>query len=210
MTSVKRISGIKEARSIFSMARKFKGIKWNVFVDYALMEYQGNDLKIANRSFELAMKYFNKEVEFIISFLDFLINIKDLTNCKKTIELSLENFKDDKNALKLIFKKYFKIELEFGDINSINLLQKRFVQQFPDKSPFDLTLTGFTSKYDNFNPVRLYDTYKSPIENSGIICLDEEDDSNEKTNRLDDIASLATIEISKDRSNSFLLTANFS
>ncbi|ODV85637.1 hypothetical protein CANARDRAFT_28395 [[Candida] arabinofermentans NRRL YB-2248] len=158
MGAYKRMVGTTKARAIFSMARKFKGVTWHVFVDYAMMEYNSNDLKIALRSFELALKYFGKEFGFVDTYLDFLISQKDLANSKKAFEISLINFKDQKEYLIKIFKKFMKIEMAFGDVNSIKLLEKRFCEVLPDETPFVLASSAFEDN-DNFSAVKMIDEY---------------------------------------------------
>ncbi|VEU19277.1 DEKNAAC100904 [Brettanomyces naardenensis] len=181
MRQAKRMGTIKDVRSIFSMARKFKGVTWQVYADYSLIEYQSNDVRVAIRSFELAMRHFGKEYDFISAYLDFLISIKDMTNCKKVIELALQNFKDDNQSSFKLFKRYLKIELGFGDTNSIKALERRFIGRFPETTPFDLTVLGFQSDFDSFNVARMTDQYIEPYEvtrqQKSKITKEDEDDN---------------------------------
>lgn len=166
MRVVKRISNIKEIRMIFKLARQFKGITWNIFYQYAMIEYYNNEIKIANRTFALGMQYFSTEISFVQKYLQFLIDIKDMTNFKKTIELSLESFKENQSASKILYRMYFQVEQEFGDINSINNLAKRYSQAFGKNSPFELIKDGLKSEEDGFDGIRELDEYKQENANA--------------------------------------------
>lgn len=166
MRVVKRISNIKEIRMIFKLARQFKGITWNIFYQYAMIEYYNNEIKIANRTFALGMQYFSTEISFVQKYLQFLIDIKDMTNFKKTIELSLESFKENQSASKILYRMYFQVEQEFGDINSINNLVKRYSQAFGKNSPFELIKDGLKSEEDGFDGIRELDEYKQENANA--------------------------------------------
>ncbi|KAH3663744.1 hypothetical protein OGAPHI_005146 [Ogataea philodendri] len=155
MKACRRTEGMKEARAVFSGARKFAGITWHVFVDYAMMEHQNNDLKIAMRCFELAMKYYGQEFAFVEVYLNYLLSLNDLGNAKKLLEQSIENFKDKPSLLEKVYRQFYPIELEFGDSNSIRSLEKRYREAFPQSSEFQ-----FLSKsFPDFNVVKLLDEY---------------------------------------------------
>ncbi|KAG7926060.1 hypothetical protein KL925_003822 [Ogataea polymorpha] len=155
MKACRRAAGMKEARSIFSVARKFKGVTWHIFVDYAMMEHQNSDLKIALRCFELAMKYFGKDYAFVETYLNFLLSMNDLGNSKKLLEQSIENFKDKRSTLEKVYRRFYRIELEFGDTDSIRTLEKRYREAFPDSNEFQ-----FLSKsFGEFNAIKLLDEY---------------------------------------------------
>lgn len=162
MRQAKRMGTIKDVRSVFSKARRFAGVNWQVFASYSWLEYQSNETKVAIRSFELGMRHFGKEYAYVSRYLDFLIEVRDMTNCKKVIEIGLENMKDDPIALEKLFRKYLRIELEFGDTSSIRALENRFISKFPDKTPFDLTVMGFESEDGDFNACRVTDEYVEP------------------------------------------------
>lgn len=159
MKQTKRMATIKDVRKTFALARKFEKVSWQVYVSYALIEYQCNEVKVAVRSFELAMRHFGLIYDFVSAYLDFLIGIKDMTNCKKVIEISLETLKQDSDAVMKLFKRYLKIELSFGDTNSIRSLENRFIARFPETTPFDLSVLSFDSDYENYNVCLATDKY---------------------------------------------------
>lgn len=197
MKQVKRIGSITDVRSVFGLARKFAGISWQVFVDYAVIEYQSNDIRVTLRSFELAMKYFGANYDFVSAYLDFLISIKDMTNCKKVVETAVSNLKDDKASLLKLYQRYLKIEIEFGDSNSIKRLEKRFIEAFPDRTPFDLTVTGFKSDFDTFNPSRRLDQY--------IADTDVVEETIEKSVTFEDDAPVETVKEEEEKKKPFVV-----
>lgn len=157
MKIINRIGDIKEVRMIFKMSRNFKGIEWNIFKEYSMIEYYKNELGISKRAYSIGMQYFNNNIRFICSYLDFLVLIKDMTNFKKIMEMSLEKF-EDSNDRKKLFKKYFKVEDRFGDIGSIKMLIKR------SGRGIYLLEEGLRDEEDDYNemksPVAVLDQYR--------------------------------------------------
>lgn len=157
MKIINRIGDIKEVRIIFKMSRNFKGIEWNIFKEYSMIEYYKNELGISKRAYSIGMQYFNNNIRFICSYLDFLVLIKDMTNFKKIMETSLEKF-EDSNDRKKLFKKYFKVEDRFGDIGSIKMLIKR------SGRGIYLLEEGLRDEEDDYNemksPVAVLDQYR--------------------------------------------------
>ena len=157
MKIINRIGDIKEVRIIFKMSRNFKGIEWNIFKEYSMIEYYKNELGISKRAYSIGMQYFNNNIRFICSYLDFLVLIKDMTNFKKIMEMSLEKF-EDSNDRKKLFKKYFKVEDRFGDIGSIKMLIKR------SGRGIYLLEEGLRDEEDDYNemksPVAVLDQYR--------------------------------------------------
>lgn len=160
MRITKRISNMKEVRIIFKLARQYKSIDWIIFYQYAMIEYHNKEIKIASRTFSLGMQYYSKNIKFIEKYLNFLININDMTTFKTIIEVSInENFKDNKTGLKILFKKYFEVEQIFGDIQSINNLTKRYMRTFNQDSAIEIINIGLKSKEDEFNCIKELDEY---------------------------------------------------
>lgn len=154
----KKLNNLKQIRFVFSQARKFTDIGFKIYVEYAMIEHSNNDNKIAIKAFELGLKYFSNSIEMVLQYLNFLIEIKDLTNFKKIIEISIENFTNDDDLIKL-FIKYYQVESNFGNLNSINLLTKRYLTKFPTSTSFNLLLLSTTNE-DYFNPLLKLDKYK--------------------------------------------------
>lgn len=171
----KKLNDLKQIRFVFSQARKFIGVGFKIYVEYAMIEHSNNDNKIAIKAFELGLKYFPNSIEMVLDYLNFLIEIKDLTNFKKIIEISIENFNNDNDLIKL-FIKYYQVESNFGNLNSINLLTKRYLKKFPKSTAFNLLLLSTTNE-DKFNPLLKLDKYKSSNNVDNLTDLIENENS---------------------------------
>jgi cleavage stimulation factor subunit 3 len=89
MHAIRRAEGIKSARQIFAKARKAKPLSHHIFVAsgniycessdvLAMMEFHNNDDKgIATKVFELGLKSYHDKSDYVLHYLDFLIQIND-------------------------------------------------------------------------------------------------------------------------------------
>jgi cleavage stimulation factor subunit 3 len=163
MKIVNRSSNINEVRKVFKLARQYKKIEWVIYKDYGLIEYYNNETKIATRSFSLGMQYFKRNISFVIEYLNFLLRVKDMANFKKTIEISIENFKEigDNKSLKILFNKYYEVEERFGDVNSINSLFKRYAKIFGEFDSIKLLYSGLKNESGEIDAVKILDQYRN-------------------------------------------------
>lgn len=73
--------GTKSARAVFTKARKTPHPTWHIFEASAMMEYHANkDSAVAIRIFELGLKLFADDVEYVVRYLQFLLSINDDTS----------------------------------------------------------------------------------------------------------------------------------
>lgn len=137
--SMKRLSGIKEARQIFGLARASKKVlTHHVFVEVANLEHFATNTKTAIKVFDLGLKpaFFSNDGEYIYKYLKFLIKINDDTNSRSLFETTV-NVKGkfiESQWLKRIFKIYMSYELNFGQISSVDKLEKKYFEYFPEDS----------------------------------------------------------------------------
>jgi len=85
MKFARRAEGIKSARTVFKRAREDTRCKHHVYVAAALMEYYcTKDKNIAFRIFELGLKKFGDNPDYILCYIDYLshLNGKELM-CRK-------------------------------------------------------------------------------------------------------------------------------
>lgn len=76
MKFARRAEGIKSARTIFKKAREDPRSMHQVYVAAALMEYYcSKDQNIAFRIFELGLKKFPAETEYIMCYVDYLSHL---------------------------------------------------------------------------------------------------------------------------------------
>lgn len=174
MMACKRSKGIKEARGVFKQARNsFEGIGYEFYVENALMEYHSDNLKTASKIFELGMKHFKKQGEFLLAYLDFLIMINKGESIKVLFEQGLTallqdvNIENDqngdsttgasmrlqeakikenakkKNCIKKFIKKFSRYQSVYGDLDLIKSLDSRYEEYFPDDDSIEL----FSDRY---------------------------------------------------------------
>lgn len=76
MKFARRAEGIKSARTVFKRAREDARCKHHVYVAAALMEYYcTKDKNIAFRIFELGLKKFGDNPDYILSYIDYLSHL---------------------------------------------------------------------------------------------------------------------------------------
>ncbi|CAI1632474.1 hypothetical protein SEUBUCD650_0M01980 [Saccharomyces eubayanus] len=144
MNTMKRISGLSSARSVFGKCRKLKRIlTHDVYVENAYLEFQNqNDYKTAFKVLELGLKYFQNDGVYINKYLDFLIFLNKDSQIKTLFETSVEKVQD-LIQLKAIYKKMISYESKFGNLNNVYSLEKRFFERFPQENLIEV----FTNRY---------------------------------------------------------------
>lgn len=160
MKFARRTEGIKTARGIFKRAREDARAKHQVYIAAALMEhFCQKDKNVACKIFELGLKKFPHEINFILAYIEFLKNLNEENNTRVLFErvlsttgttntstnstssttattassnsspASLENEK-----LIDIWNKFLEFESNIGDLASITKVEKRRAQAI-EKSP---------------------------------------------------------------------------
>ena len=172
MTASKRAEGIKEARNVFKTARKFGSIGYQIFVESALLEHYADNTKTAIKVFDVGMKTFSTEGEFLAKYLDYLIMINDVDRLRSTIQNADANIskvialledeisgdekilpvvkkqlekKLEKKKLQLqgLFKKYISFAATHLSLDVTNSFNKKYEQLFPEDDPINL----FSDRY---------------------------------------------------------------
>ncbi|KAI9638306.1 putative cleavage stimulation factor, 77kDa subunit [Dioszegia hungarica] len=142
MRYARRAEGIKGARAIFAKARKSPHVTWHIYEASALMEYHVNkDSGVAIRIFELGFKLFSDDVDYVIKYLQFLLNVNDDTNARALFERSTLKIPADK--AKPLWEAWAKYEYMYGDLGAVQKLESRFSETFPGDSP----LKRFAQRY---------------------------------------------------------------
>ncbi|WWC69469.1 uncharacterized protein I206_103409 [Kwoniella pini CBS 10737] len=142
MRFARRSEGIKAARAIFGKARKSPYLTWHVFEASAMMEYHSNkDSAVAIRIFELGLKLFSEEVEYVIKYLQFLLSVNDDTNARALFERSA--IKIPPFSSRSLWDIWARYEYLYGDLSAVHKLETRFAEVFPNDSP----LKRFAQRY---------------------------------------------------------------
>lgn len=139
MNTMKRLSGLTAARTIFGKCRKLKRhLTHDVYIENAYLEFRNqNDYKTACRVLELGLKYFSGDGDYILKYMDFLILIDRDSQLKTLFETTIDKI-GDTNHLKSLFKKMLSYESKYGNLNNVSSLEKRYLEKFPKDNLIEL------------------------------------------------------------------------
>ena len=142
----------------------------------ALMEYHSSDDKtIATKVFELGLKGYHDKSDYVLHYLDFLIQINDqpsillfklllTTDARALFERTVSKLSPQ--AARPLFDRFYKYECEYGETGAIRKLSKRIADLYPEGiilRPRHLTtesnLSRFMTRHTLFgvNPIPTYD-----------------------------------------------------
>ncbi|WVR05236.1 hypothetical protein IAU60_002248 [Kwoniella sp. DSM 27419] len=142
MRFARRAEGIKAARGVFGKARKSPHLSWHIFEASAMMEYHSNkDSAVAIRIFELGLKLFSEDADYVIKYLQFLLSVNDDTNARALFERSAIRIPASK--ARPLWDTWARYEYLYGDLSAVHKLEARFVEAFPNDSP----LKRFAQRY---------------------------------------------------------------
>ncbi|CAE6450936.1 unnamed protein product [Rhizoctonia solani] len=142
MRFARRSEGLKPARTIFGKARKDKHIFWNVYEAAALMEYHCTKAPdVASKIFELGLKVFSDNPDYVLRYLGFLISTNDENNARALFERVITTFPPDK--ARPIWDRWSRYEYNFGDFIGSQKLEKRLAEIYPNDPP----IKRFANRY---------------------------------------------------------------
>ncbi|KAG0174771.1 mRNA 3'-end-processing protein rna14 [Apophysomyces sp. BC1015] len=143
MQFARRTEGIKIAREIFSKARRANNRTYHVFVASALMEYHNSkNPVIAGKIFGLGIKLFPDDPAYICEYLDFLIQMNDDNNTRALFERTLATMATEKSEL--VWSKFLEYENKYGDLASVQNVEKRRNEAIPGKTPLESLLDRYS------------------------------------------------------------------
>jgi len=126
MKFCRRAEGIKSARGVFKKAREDERSNFHVFVAAALMEYNcSKDNKVAFKIFDLGLRKFGTNCEYILAYLDYLSHLNEDNNTRVLFErvLAQGTLKPD-DSLE-IWNKFLEFESNIGDLASVVKVERR-------------------------------------------------------------------------------------
>ncbi|KAG5513247.1 hypothetical protein PMAC_001617 [Pneumocystis sp. 'macacae'] len=133
MRAVRRTEGIKAARQVFGKARKVPNQTYHIYVASALMEYHcSKDSTIASKIFDLGLKSFGNDPDYVLHYLTFLINTNDDTNARALYEKTITHL--DALAVKQLHEKLYIYESIYGDLSTTIKLHSRMIELYPNDS----------------------------------------------------------------------------
>ena len=126
MKFARRAEGIKSARTVFKRAREDTRCKHHVYVAAALMEYYcTKDKNIAFNIFELGLKKFGDNPDYILSYIDYSSHLNEDNNTRVLFERVLSSGKLEPEKSVDIWNRFLKFESNIGDLASIVNVEKR-------------------------------------------------------------------------------------
>ncbi|GAA6000875.1 hypothetical protein JCM10207_004701 [Rhodosporidiobolus poonsookiae] len=133
MRFARRSDGVKQARSIFLKARKSPHLAWQVVEASATMEmYWNSDAKVATNVFELGLKLFAAEPDYVVRYLDFLLQQNNANNARALFERSVALIEPAK--AKAIWDRMAQYEFAYGDYLAAQKMGQRYAETFPEVS----------------------------------------------------------------------------
>ncbi|KAK9897245.1 Suf-domain-containing protein [Cystobasidium minutum MCA 4210] len=136
MRFARRAEGIQQARGVFSRARKWPHVGWQVFEASAMLEMHWNkETKIATNVFEVGLKRFSDEVGFVKRYLDFLIMINDDGNARAVFERTITKLPADK--AEPLWNRWSEYLYQYGDLASIQKIDARLAETYTNVPAID-------------------------------------------------------------------------
>ncbi|GLH16733.1 Protein suppressor of forked [Gryllus bimaculatus] len=126
MKFARRAEGMKSARTVFKRSREDPRSKFHVFVAAALMEYYcSKDKNIAFRIFELGLKRFPGNTDYIQYYIDYLSHLNEESSTRALFEQILSSNSIEKEKSVLIWNRFLEFETNNGDMESITRVEDR-------------------------------------------------------------------------------------
>ncbi|WVQ71644.1 hypothetical protein IAR50_001184 [Cryptococcus sp. DSM 104548] len=134
MRFARRAEGIKSARAVFGKARKSPHLTWHVFEASAMVEYHSNkDPAVAIRIFELGLKLFAENVDYVVRYLKYLISINDESNARALFGRSITKIPADK--ARSLYDTWAQYEYMYGDLPAVKKLEESLREVYPNDAP---------------------------------------------------------------------------
>lgn len=122
----RRAEGIKSARVVFKRAREDVRSNFHIYVAAALTEYYcSKDKSVAFKIFELGLKKFGDNAEFILAYLDYLSHLNEDNNTRVLFERVLTSSSITPKESVDIWNKFLEFESNIGDLASVIKVEKR-------------------------------------------------------------------------------------
>eukprot|EP00096_Caligus_rogercresseyi_P003916 TRINITY_DN1779_c0_g1_i1.p1 TRINITY_DN1779_c0_g1~~TRINITY_DN1779_c0_g1_i1.p1 ORF type:complete len:728 (+),score=123.76 TRINITY_DN1779_c0_g1_i1:561-2744(+) len=129
MKFCRRSEGIKSARAVFKKAREDELTGQQIYVSAALMEYYcTKDKDIAVKIFELGLRKFQNNKEFILAYIDYLSHLNEDNNTRVLFERVLTSGQLPSEDSADIWSKFLEFESKIGDLASIIKVERRRTQ----------------------------------------------------------------------------------
>ncbi len=124
MRFARRSNGMMAARKLFLRARKYPALCWEAFAASAAMEWatEGKD-QIPRNIFELGLKTYLSEPDYVLTYADFLQGLGDTANTRSLFERALTATPVE--AVAPLFDAYLQLESTSGSLAAVATLEQR-------------------------------------------------------------------------------------
>ncbi|GAA5979059.1 hypothetical protein JCM10908_002790 [Rhodotorula pacifica] len=131
MRFARRSDGLRQARQVFLKAKKTPNLAWQVVEASATMEmYWNSEPKVATNVFELGLKMFGSEPDYILRYLEFLLQQNNANNARALFERSVAVIEPVK--AKPIWDRMAQYEFQYGDHLAAQKMAKRYAETYPE------------------------------------------------------------------------------
>ncbi|KAJ2844154.1 mRNA 3'-end-processing protein rna14 [Coemansia erecta] len=144
---IQRSEGIDAVRQLLRRPRSEPPgyVTYHLFVSAALMEYHvAKRPGIAAKLFEYYAKTYSDSQEYIVEYMNYLINSGDDTNARALFERFQSTSIGDTSDMWALFSDF---EYNYGDMGAIAKLDKRYIEKFDHES----VLTRMAARYSYLN-----------------------------------------------------------
>ncbi|XP_065560553.1 cleavage stimulation factor subunit 3-like [Artemia franciscana] len=155
MKFARRAEGIKSARAVFKKAREDQRSSYNVFVAAALMEYYcSKDKNVAFKIFELGLKKYSDDPEYLVAYVDYLSHLNEDNNTRVLFERILSSPSLSSQKSIEIWNRFLEFEANIGDLSSIVKVEKRRAQVLEQLQEYEGRETAYL--VDRYKFANLY------------------------------------------------------
>lgn len=125
MRYIRRSEGMKNFRAVFKKAREDPRSRHQVFTASALIEYYCHkDRNVATKIFELGLKRYPAEVDFILAYIEYQKTSNEENNTRVLFERVLTSGLEGEKSIE-VWNKFLEFEANVGDLASITKVEKR-------------------------------------------------------------------------------------
>ncbi|VDD75299.1 unnamed protein product [Mesocestoides corti] len=137
MRFTRRCEGILSARVVFKMARDDPRVGYQVYVSAALMEYYcSKDTNVGHKIFELGMKRFAGNPDFVLCYVDYMSHLNEDNNTRVLFERALGSEQIPTDRARSIWARFLQFELQVGDLSSVQKIEKRRLKTLENVKEF--------------------------------------------------------------------------
>ncbi|KAG8785345.1 mRNA 3'-end-processing protein rna14 [Serendipita sp. 397] len=142
MRYAKRVGQSAGLRNVFKEIRADKWVCWQVFESAALLEHQiSPTADVAAKIFELGLRFFSSDVDYVVRYLNFLINKCDEANARALFERIVVSMEAEK--ARPIWQRWLSYQMSIADLPTLQKLDKRIADTYPK----DRAMKLFAQRY---------------------------------------------------------------